>query len=54
MKWRVLSFLRSTLLSLAVVSLSFAPATLTAQVQATPGIIRGTTTDASGIRLRQR
>jgi hypothetical protein len=51
MKWRVLSFLlRASALALPVAagSLALAPAPLDAQVQATTGIIRGSTMDASG------
>ena len=48
MKWRVLSFLPAVVLPLAAVSLTFAAAPLNAQVQATTGIIRGTTTESNG------
>ncbi len=49
MKRRVVSFLSRRLsLLVAVLSLAFGPSVLPAQVQATTGIIRGSTTDASG------
>ncbi len=48
MKWRVLSLLPAVVLPLAAVSLTFVAAPLNAQVQATTGIIRGTTTESNG------
>jgi hypothetical protein len=46
MKWRALAL--SLRLALLVAALSFAPPVLNAQVQATTGIIRGSTMDAGG------
>ena len=46
MKWRALS--RSLRFPLFFAALSFAPAVLFAQAQATTGVIRGTATDSSG------